>query len=117
MFLLFIFIIRILILSFFLFLIIFVYNSLIHSVQKNLSDHKDKLDATTVSEIEKSLEEAKAIDSTSSLEDIKAKSSALSTASMKIGEAMYKKTGATPEEGQKAEGSSNETEAEYTEKK
>mmetsp|Transcript_5942 Transcript_5942/g.6182 ORF Transcript_5942/g.6182 Transcript_5942/m.6182 type:complete len:642 (+) Transcript_5942:7-1932(+) len=92
-------------------------DGLIHSVQKNLSDHKDKLDATTVSEIEKSLEEAKAIDSTSSLEDIKAKSSALSTASMKIGEAMYKKTGATPEEGQKAEGSSNETEAEYTEKK
>lgn len=92
-------------------------DGLIHSVQKNLTDHKEKLDEATISEIEKSLEEAKAIDSTSDLETIKAKSSALSAASMKIGEAMYKKTGGSnPEEGQKTE-NSNETEAEYTEKK
>jgi len=91
-------------------------DGLIHSVQKNLSEHKEKLDANTISEIEKALEDAKAIDSNSSLEDVQAKSSALSTASMKIGEAMYKKTGSEgAAESPKAE--SNEAEAEYTEKK
>jgi molecular chaperone DnaK len=81
-----------------------------------LSEHKEKLDANTISEIEKALEDAKAIDSNSSLEDVQAKSSALSTASMKIGEAMYKKTGSEgAAESPKAE--SNEAEAEYTEKK
>lgn len=93
-------------------------DGLIHSVQKNLNEHKEKLDANTVSEIEKSLEEAKAIDSNSSLEDVQAKSTALSTASMKIGEAMYKKTGSegAAADSPKAEGST-ESEAEYTEKK
>jgi molecular chaperone DnaK len=97
-----------------------LFYSLIHSVQKNLGEHKEKLDEATIAEIEKSIEEAKSVDSTSSLDDVKAKASALSAASMKIGEAMYKKTGA---EGGAAGGEgaakseSNETEAEYTEKK
>lgn len=92
---------------------------MIHSVQKNLGEHKEKLDEATIAEIEKSIEEAKTIDSTSSLEDVKAKASALSSASMKIGEAMYKKTGgdAAASEDGAAKSESNETEAEYTEKK
>jgi len=90
-------------------------DGLIHSVQKNLGEHKEKLDASTISEIEKSIEEAKAIDSTSSLDDVKAKSSALSAASMKIGEAMYKKTGSEAN-SDTPKTDSNETEAEYTEK-
>lgn len=95
-------------------------DSLIHSVQKNFGEHKDKLDAETIETIEKALQEAKTIDSTSSLEDIKAKSSALSSASMKIGEAMYKKTGSeagAADASAEQPADSNETEAEYKEKK
>merc|ERR1711908_137479 len=62
--------------------------SLIHSVEKNLSEHADKLDDATKEEINKAVEEAKALPTEgASLEDVKAKSEALSTASMKIGQA------------------------------
>merc|ERR1711871_1900861 len=68
--------------------------SLIHSVEKNLGEHADKLDDATKEEINKAVEEAKALPTEgASLEDIKAKSEALSTASMKIGQAMYRKGG------------------------
>lgn len=68
--------------------------SLIHSVEKNLSEHADKLDDATKEEINKAVEEAKALPTEgASLEDVKAKSEALSTASMKIGQAMYGKGG------------------------
>jgi len=94
-------------------------DSLIHSVGKNLSEHADKVDADTKAEIEKALEEARALDSTSDLEVIKEKSAALSAASMKIGEAMYKKggDGETPAEGEAPKDDKDATEAEYTEKK
>merc|ERR1712146_342895 len=68
--------------------------SLIHSVEKNLGEHAEKLDDATKEEINKAVEEAKALPTEgASLEDIKAKSEALSTASMKIGQAMYGKGG------------------------
>merc|ERR1711871_178069 len=74
--------------------------SLIHSVEKNLGEHADKLDETTKEEINKAVEEAKALPTEgASLEDIKAKSEALSTASMKIGQAMYGKGGDNAGEG------------------
>lgn len=91
---------------------------LIHSVQKNLSEHKEKLDEATISEIEKALAEAKTVDSTTDLDVVKAKASALSSASLKIGEAMYKKTGSEANaDAPKADASNNEQDAEYTEKK
>merc|ERR1711976_113953 len=87
--------------------------------EKNLSEHSDKVDADTKAEIEKALEEAKALDSTSGLEVIKEKSAALSAASMKIGEAMYKKggDGEASAEGEAPKDDKDATEAEYTEKK
>jgi molecular chaperone DnaK len=86
-------------------------DGLIHTVNKNLDDHKEKIDDATKADIEKALEEARAIDQNSSLEVIKEKSEALSAASMKIGEAMYKKDeGAEKKEGDEVE------EAEFTEK-
>jgi len=65
--------------------------SLVHSVEKNLSEHGDKLDEETKTEINTAVEEAKSIASDADLETLKAKSEALSAASMKIGQAMYGK--------------------------
>merc|ERR1711871_961516 len=61
--------------------------SLVHSVEKNLSEHGDKLDEETKTEINTAVEEAKAIANDADLETLKAKSEALSSASMKIGQA------------------------------
>jgi molecular chaperone DnaK len=72
-------------------------DSLIHSVTKSLNEHKAKLDDATVTTIEKAIEDAKAIDEKADLETIKAASSALSNAALKIGEVMYKKDGSSGE--------------------
>merc|ERR1712023_183464 len=62
--------------------------------------HAEKLDDATKEEINKAVEEAKALPTEgASLEDIKAKSEALSTASMKIGQAMYGEGGENAGEG------------------
>jgi molecular chaperone DnaK len=90
-------------------------DGLIHTVTKNLDEHKDKVDEETKAGIEKALEEARGVDQSTALETIKEKSAALSAASMKIGEAMYKKTGG--EEGEAKEGEEGVSEAEFTEKK
>ena len=92
-------------------------DGLIHTVTKNLDEHKEKVDETTKAEIEKALEEARAVDQSTPLDNIKEKSAALSAASMKIGEAMYKKDGAAEGEGEKKEGEEDVSEAEFTEKK
>lgn len=93
---------------------------LVHSVEKSLSEHGDKLDDATKAEINTALEEAKAVPSDSTdLETLKAKSDALSSASMKIGQAMYgKKDGAEGAEGESgAEGETKAEDAEFKEKK
>jgi molecular chaperone DnaK len=72
-------------------------DSLIHSVTKSLNEHKAKLDDATVATIQKAIDDAKAIDEKAELETIKAASSALSSAALKIGEVMYKKDGASGE--------------------
>jgi len=77
--------------------------SLVHSVEKNLTEHGDKLDEDTKTEINAAVEEAKGVSGDADLETLKAKSEALSAASMKIGQAMYGKKdgeGASTEEGQ-----------------
>jgi len=94
--------------------------SLIHSVSKNLQEHGDKLDAATKEEVEKALADARGVDASADLESLKAKSSALSNASMKIGQAMYaKKDGdATPSQEKESETTSSSTakEADFDEK-
>jgi molecular chaperone DnaK len=93
-------------------------DGLIHSVTKNLGEHGSKIDAETKAEIEKSLEEAKAVDNNTDLETVKTRAANLNSAAMKIGEAMYKGKGsedanATGGEAPPSEG----TEAEFKEKK
>lgn len=68
-------------------------DSLIYSTEKNLTDNGDKLDDETKAEVNKAIEEAKLVKDSDDLDDIKAKSEALSKAAMKIGQAMYGKQG------------------------
>lgn len=66
--------------------------SLIHTTEKNLTEHGDALGADEKGEIEKAINELKSALEGDDLdpEDIKAKTDALMNASMKLGEAMYK---------------------------
>ena len=88
-------------------------DSLVHSVTKNLAEHSDKLDDQTKADVQAALDDAKAVSSTADVEALKSKVSALSNASMKIGQAMYGKkdqTASAPADGEKAD------EAEFKEK-
>ncbi len=95
-------------------------DNLVHSVNKNLAEHGEKLDDATKAEVKAAVEEAGKITGATSVEDIKAKTAALSQASMKIGQAMYKggaKDSAAAEGGAADAKDGNATEAEYKEKK
>jgi molecular chaperone DnaK len=64
--------------------------SLIHSTEKQLSEHGDKVSADVKSEIEKALAEAKTAVESGDADDMQQKTAALTQAAMKLGEAMYK---------------------------
>jgi len=64
-------------------------DSLIYSTDKSLGEHKDKLDEETKKEVEKAIEEARLVKDSDNLDDLKAKTEALSQASMKMGQAIY----------------------------
>jgi len=96
--------------------------SLLHSVDKNLKVHGDKLDEATKTEINKALEEARALKNDAPLDAVKASSSSLSNLSMKIGQAMYANkgsdSGAASTETEAAKpGDENVKDAEFKEKK
>lgn len=100
----------------------FVNNRLIHSVTKSLSEHADKIDATLKGEVEAAINDAKNLKEGASVEELKAKVSDLSNASMKIGQAMYS---SGKKDGENGDGNSSTTtdstadakEAEYENKK
>jgi molecular chaperone DnaK len=64
--------------------------SLIHSTEKQLAEHGDKVSADIKSEIEKALAEAKTAVESGDADEMQQKTSALTQAAMKLGEAMYK---------------------------
>ena len=70
------------------------FRSLIHNVTKNLAEHGEKLDDTTKADVQSAIDDAKAVEASADVEVIKSKVTALSTAAMKIGQAMYGKKGA-----------------------
>jgi len=78
-------------------------DSLIHNSTKTMSEHGDKLDEATKAEFQKAIDEAKAVDANADLDTLKAKISALSTASMNVGKAMYGKKDGQQEEAPKEE--------------
>eukprot|EP00978_Attheya_sp_CCMP212_P012940 scaffold32283_cov54-Attheya_sp.AAC.11 len=74
-------------------------DSLIYSTEKSLTEHKEKLSDEVKAEIEKAVEDAKAVKDGDDLEELKAKTAALNEATLKIGQAVY---------GQPSEGAEGE---------
>src|SRR5882757_212073 len=64
--------------------------SLIHSTEKQLAEHGDKVSAEVKTEIENALTEAKTAVESGDADDMQQKTAALTQAAMKLGEAMYK---------------------------
>ncbi len=64
--------------------------SLIHSTEKQLAEHGDKVDASVKTEVETALTEAKAAVEGGDPDQMVEKTNALTQAAMKLGEAMYK---------------------------
>ena len=79
-------------------------DAMIHSTEKNLEEHGDKVEASIKEEIEKSISDLKEASEKDDVEEIKTKLDALTKVSMKLGEAMYK----AEQEKAAAEGSSEE---------
>jgi molecular chaperone DnaK len=64
--------------------------SLIHSTEKQLAEHGDKVSSDIKEEIEKAIAEAKTAVESGDADDMQQKTAALTQAAMKLGEAMYK---------------------------
>ncbi len=65
-------------------------DSLIHMCEKNLEEHGDKVDAEDRTAVEEAVAALKEVKDGEDAEEINAKSEALTEASMKLGEAMYR---------------------------
>ena len=63
--------------------------ALVHSAEQSLSEHGDKVSAEDKAEIETAIADLKSAIEDGSADDIKAKSEALGTATMKMGQAIY----------------------------
>ena len=64
--------------------------SLIHSTEKQLAEHGDKVSGDVKAEIEKAIAEAKTAVESGDADEMQQKTAALTQAAMKLGEAMYK---------------------------
>ena len=84
-------------------------SSLVHTTEKNLEEHGDKVSEEEKSEIQTALQNLKDCLESDDAEEISAKSEALMQASMKLGEAMYKDM--QPESGMDAAAAGGEQEA------
>jgi molecular chaperone DnaK len=65
--------------------------SLIHTTERQLSEHGDKVDASVKSEIESALADAKSAVESGDAEQMSEKTQALAQAAMKLGQAIYEK--------------------------
>ena len=94
-------------------------DSLIYSTEKTLGEHGDKLEAEVKDEVQKAIDEAKAVKDSDDLDDIKAKISALQQSSLKIGQAVYGQQGggdAAGAEGGEEKKDDDTVDAEFKEK-
>lgn len=93
-------------------------DSTIYSVEKSLSEYKDKLPSEVVSEIESAVADLKKAMASDDAEDIKAKTDAATAASLKIGQHVQQQAGGSSSGSQGgSEGGDQATEAEYEEVK
>ena len=74
-------------------------DSLVHTTEKNLKEHGDKVDAGTRSQIESELAALKSVMEGDDVQAIQQKTQALVQSSIKLGEAMYKAQQGGPEAG------------------
>merc|ERR1712238_485509 len=90
-------------------------DSLVYNTQKSLDEHAEKIDDEVRAEVEKALGEAKDLEGGEDLETLKAKSEALSKASLKIGQSVYgQKSGEG--DGEEKKEDDNTVDADFTEK-
>lgn len=89
--------------------------SLIFSVEKNLSDHGDKISQDLKTELEDKLAEAKSVKDSDDAETINAKKEELQQASMKIGQEIYGQGG--QQQPPQEENKEGEQDADFKEKK
>ncbi len=73
--------------------------SLIHTTERQLAEHGDKVSAEVKGEIETALAAAKASVEAGDAEDVKAKSTELANAAMKLGQAIYEQEQAAAQAG------------------
>jgi molecular chaperone DnaK len=83
--------------------------SLIHSTEKQLAEHGDKVEPEVKTEIETAIAEAKTAVEGGDAEQMTEKTNALAQAAMKLGEAMYKAQQAEPEASAGPEAETPET--------
>ena len=74
-------------------------SALIHSTEKNLEEHGDKIPETDRTEIESAVQALKDVLESEDADEIKSKSEALMQVAMKLGEAMYKDSQGDPGPG------------------
>lgn len=94
-------------------------DSLVYSTEKTLGEHGEKLEAEVKDEVQKAIDEAKAVKDSDDLDDIKAKISALQQSSLKIGQAVYGQQGggdAGAEGGAEEKKDDDTVDAEFKEK-
>src|SRR3546814_1143843 len=65
--------------------------SLVHTTERQLADHGDKIDAALKSEIETAIAAAKTAVEGDNVEEMKSKAEALAQVAMKLGQAIYEK--------------------------
>ena len=87
-------------------------DALIHSTEKSLKDLGDKVSASDKSSIEAGIADLKAVLDSGDAAMIKAKSEALASVSMKLGEQMYKQAGANDAAAAGAAGAGAQAQAE-----
>jgi len=94
-------------------------DALVHSTEKAMAEHGDKVDASQKTAIEAAILALKEAIKGDDAEDIKAKTNSLAQASMKLGEAMYKaqqaEGGAAPESGETPKADDNVVDADFEE--
>lgn len=93
-------------------------DSTIYSVEKSLSEYKDKLPSDVISEIESAVTDLKKAIANDDVEDIKAKTDAATAASLKIGQSVQQQSGGSSSGSQGgSQGGDQAPEAEYEEVK
>ena len=95
-------------------------DSLIHATEKSLKEHGSKVSNEEKKKIEESLEALKKVKDSENKEELKAKVDALTQASMKLGEIIYKEAqqeAQKQQQGQKAQGQGAKQEKKDTGKK